>query len=121
MIRIYSKNATPPEQMFFDLNGDDYTIVNDENEEFEFALDWVDKKCKKLCFQIWHNHENQEKLYRSWLQAPDVYVVTNTYGPLQNHPRVLRTDFLFNRTRAYYQQYSLSHYQLVLKARYEDN
>ena len=60
MIRIYSKNATPPEQMFFDLNGDDYAIVNDENEEFEFALDRVDKKCKMLCFQIWHNHENQE-------------------------------------------------------------
>ena len=106
MIRIYSKNATPPEQMFFDLNGDDYAIVNDENEEFEFALDRVDKKCKILCFQIWHNHENQEKLYRSWLQAPDVYIVTNTCGPLQNHPRVLRTDFLFNRTRAYYQKYS---------------
>ena len=106
IIRIYSKIASPPEQMFFDLNGDDYTIVNDENEEFEFALDRVDKKCKILCFQIWNNHENQEKLYRSWLQAPDVYIVTNTHNPKQNHPRVLRADFLFNRTRAYYQQYS---------------
>ena len=106
MIRIYSKIASPPEQMFFDLNGDDYVIVNDENEEFEFSMDRIDKKCKMLGFQIWHNHENQEKLYRSWLQDPDVYIVTNTYNPMQNHPRVLRTDFLFNRTRAYYQQYS---------------
>ena len=106
MIRIYSKIASPPEQMFFDLNGDDYTIVNDQNEEFEFSLGWIDKPCKKLCFEIWHNLENQENCFHTQLEDPNVYIVTNTYNQQnKNHPRILRANFLFNRTRAYYQQH----------------
>lgn len=106
MIKIYSKWKTIEEEMFLDLNGfPPYTVVNDINEDFDFSIGWVDKKnCKKLIFGIWHNSENQEDSFDDWLEDPDVYIITNTYSS-KTHPRIFRSDFLMDRTRAYYQQY----------------
>ena len=120
MLRIYNqpppasfkdkrpKFGTDP-RMFFEMNGDSYTFVDDVDNDFDFSIVWVDKNCKKLILQIWHNQENQLDLITPWLEDDNVYIITNAYNPsLVNNSRIFHIDFLFNRTRAYYQQFPFS-------------
>jgi hypothetical protein len=105
MLRIYIDGETYNDhRMFFDMNGDDYDIVNEY--PFDFSIGWVNGDNKKLSTTLFHNVENQSSDFGNWLEDDNVYILTNVYDPTYvNNPRVIYTDFLFNRTKAYYQRF----------------
>jgi len=88
-------------RMFFDLNAQPYCMVANGNSDF--AL-WPKRANKILHLDLWHNIDNQFDRINDLLKRPNVWVVANVYGDFQ-HERYCAVDFLFNRTRAYYQQY----------------
>ena len=91
-------------RMFFDLNAQPYCMV--ANGHCDFAL--APRQAHKvLHLDIWHNIDHQFDRIKDLLRDPNTWVIANVYGDFE-HPRYRSVDFLFNRTRAYYQQYPWS-------------
>jgi hypothetical protein len=87
--------------MFFDLNADSYQMISNGNCDFALYPKQADKI---LYLDLWHNQDHQFDRIKDLLETPNIWVISNVYGSFQ-HPRYRAVDFLFNRTKAYYQQY----------------
>lgn len=107
MLKIYYQHtkANVDPRMFLDINGNDYRIISDNYQGCDFALVPTQAPVKKLCLDIWHNHENQIDRIKTLLEDPKIWVVSNAFGDKFEHPRYCYVDFLFNRTKAYYTQF----------------
>ena len=99
--------------MWFDLNDDDYEIVNSNSPNMP---DWVDIEVRsptpnpclrvqsrqKLDLCVWDNYENQ--MWSLLNEKPqDGVIITNIQDPTMHSDRIVFNDFLFNRTKAYYE------------------
>jgi len=91
-------------RMFFDLNAQSYHMVANGDCDFALYPRYADKI---LHLDLWHNVDHQFDRINDLLKDSDTWVIANVYGDFQ-HPRYRAVDFLFNRTRAYYQQYPWS-------------
>jgi hypothetical protein len=102
--------------MFLDINAQSYKIhypCNNELEEYDISIDppppgnYASVKFKvHLQLDIWDNFENQ-----GWTHTqtnPNTCVITNAWDPNYTSDKVIYNDFLFNRTKAYYQNYAFS-------------
>ncbi len=87
-------------RMFFDLNAQPYEIVNND---FDFSIAPIESS-KTLYLEIWHNSNDQIDRIKNLLKNPNAWVISNVYSDFQ-HERHCTVDFLFNRTKSYYQQY----------------
>lgn len=105
MFRIY-KEPEPHynSNMFFDLNGDDFIVTDKEvdihikghDDTFNHSI----KSKIKMLVEIFHNYNNQNF---SFLEKDlNCYYLTNAVDLTINDSRIIFTDFLFNRTKAYY-------------------
>jgi hypothetical protein len=103
--------------MFLDINAQPYKIYyscNNELEQYDISIDppppgnYASVKFKvHLQLDIWDNFENQ-----SWANANnsqrEMYVISNAWDQNYISNNVIYNDFLFNRTKAYYQGYTFS-------------
>ena len=58
-----------------------------------------------LSLDIFHNYENQGKVLTSKANDHSDIIITNVVDPRIQHKNIVFSDFLFNRTKAYYSQY----------------
>lgn len=102
-----SHRANPHVNMFFDLNNNDYEFVNSDHPTIDIVIDPstntnISAKIY-VVFDLFHNYENQigNKLWpKKW------YQITNGINKKSYvSQQVISVDFLFNRTKAYYQNY----------------
>lgn len=103
-LSIYCKNQREhfSLSMFFDLNGQDYKIIDSKDDKIIIS-DGVNKVNVEL--DIFHNVENQDQAY---IDNSKTYI-TNTISNYRNR-NVIFNDFLFNRTKAYYSQFPFRPY-----------
>jgi hypothetical protein len=99
--------------MWFDLNGDEYDIVNSndpvipDSVDIEVRSPTPDPRLQissriKLDLCVWDNYENQ--MWSLLNEKPqDGIIITNTQDPTMTSDRIVFNDFLFNRTKAYYE------------------
>jgi len=96
-------------RMFLDINGHDYHISVEWDKTCDFVLGPSQAPLPRLILDIWHNHENQiDKINGLLCEDPDLWIISNAWHPSWRHERFYHIDFLFNRTRAYYQQFPFS-------------
>ena len=102
-------------RMFFELNGTDYTEVDDDADIAVFTLinDYskqvdilVNKSKIYISMEIWNVYEDQytDEHWHEWLKQPNTYIISNSFSKL-DPDRVIYVDFLFNRTKAYYEKF----------------
>jgi hypothetical protein len=104
--------ATIDNRMWFDLNGDDYTFVD---QDYDGTIDFFilgDRRSsvqldyrKRLKFAIWHGFED---FVKEQCDRRDCWVITNGWDSTIDNKHIIFNDFLFNRTKAYYSQYPFS-------------
>lgn len=111
MINIHDcewySNPSIDSRMFLDMNGTKYRMVDDVNDA-DITIGWCDRDVPHVILNIWHNFENQghTENWQHWLQDPNVYVVTNVVDDYAvDSGRVFCLDFLFNRTKSYYDNF----------------
>jgi hypothetical protein len=104
-------------RMFFDLNGDDYTITTNENDivDINVRSQWHSynfndnvKSKTKLDLCIFFSNENLARDTIEECKNNGLYYIINQYDLNRQHSRVLYHDFLFNRTKAYYTNFKFS-------------
>jgi hypothetical protein len=96
-------------KMFFDLNDDNYEFVsNRDHPAIDIAIDTplnTDITAKiHLKIDIFHSFENQIVNITHWPKNR-YHVVTGINKKSYVSQQVLSVDFIFNRTKAYYQNY----------------
>jgi len=101
--------------MWFDLNGDEYRVWNNNSQDrpaqFDIEIpspspDPSISVASGLCMDllIWDNYENQ--MWSLLNERPQTeIIVSNIVDDTLESDRVIYNDFLFNRTKAYYQNY----------------
>jgi hypothetical protein len=102
--------------MFLDINGQEYTLYHRENNvllNYDIAIDTPTDTYPEVNYKIflqldiWDNFENQ-----GWANANnsrrDMYAISNAWDPNYESDKIIYNDFLFNRTKAYYQNYAFS-------------
>jgi hypothetical protein len=102
--------------MFLDINGQEYTLYHQENNvllNYDIAIDDPTDTHPEVNYKIflqldiWNNFENQ-----GWANANNsrrgMYVISNAWDPNYVSDKIIYNDFLFNRTKAYYQDYTFS-------------
>jgi len=123
MIRILDtvdKGYQPYVEMWVDLNFDQYDLCRDPTAgPFDIVLwhwsnnrycDIVKYDAKiKLVIDVFHGSEDKVKGHISTMSDLSQpfehdYVVIECLDPTISHPKLLFSDFLFNRTKAYYSQ-----------------
>ena len=97
---------------WFDLNGDAYRLVGfDYTGPIDFCCNLRATATLRarsramLDLAVFHNYENQGAALVSKIQDTGCVVITNIIDPQMQHENVVFSDFLFNRTKAYYSQY----------------
>lgn len=118
MITIFrdteSSNDLSP--MFFDINGYNYHLYYRKNNvlsEYDIVLDvpnitYPTVKYKIfLQLDIFDNFENQG-FANANNSRKEMYVISNAWDSNYISDKVIYNDFLFNRTKAYYQNYTFS-------------
>ena len=98
---------------WFDLNGDPYRLVGfDHAGPIDFCctlrapVSIRNRSQVMLDLAVFHNYENQGKELK--LKVHDnsgLVIITNLVDPRVQHKNIVFSDFLFNRTKAYYSQY----------------
>jgi len=110
----YNGKTTVHLSNFFDINGQDYSLVNyqtmKKSDTADYSVFWnEDKRIEKiLLLMIWHNYDNQIQDMIPWLQDPRVHIITNAIDESVSHNRLHFCDYLFNRTKAYHQGFEFS-------------
>jgi hypothetical protein len=97
-------------RLFFDINNSNYQIVNDLSTPVDFFVDCNSVVSGKvLDLDIFHNYENQlDYIQKKLAKYQNHYVITNAFNDEYFvHDTLINIDFLFNRTKAYYEQYPL--------------
>jgi hypothetical protein len=105
------KNRFP--ESFFDLNGDDYDIFYDEpiDDIDIYIITSLENNTKhssikrkiNVQIEVFNNCENQNvELNRPHSEN---LVIVNSIDKTTNNPKFIFSDFLFNRTKAYYQDF----------------
>lgn len=110
-------------RMFFDINGDPYRFVENDNEgpvDILLTYSWSRSKETKELIQrydhkisleldLWHGFDNMIPFLDNVGYSDRRYVLTvSTYDPTVNNPNIIGYDFSFNRLKAYYSQFPFS-------------
>ena len=119
----YTRLKMPLGATWFDLNGTSYRLVGFSNSgPVDFSIhrnsESVYRDAVVLCLEIFHNYENQGSDLLAMLDKHDCRIITNAIDPRVNNKNIVFSDFLFNRTKAYYSQYPM---QLNTKAWYYED
>jgi hypothetical protein len=101
---------------FLDINGQEYTLYHRKNNvllNYDIAINTPTNTYPEVNYKIflqldiWDNFENQ-----GWATANnsrrEMYVISNAWDPNYTNDKIIYNDFLFNRTKAYYQDYNFS-------------
>ena len=95
--------------MFFDLNNDDYEFVNNpDHPAIDISIDKTgpnpDISAKiYLTLDLFHSYENQITI--DSLPKNCYHIVTGVNNKSHISKQIIGVDFIFNRTKAYYQHY----------------
>ena len=95
--------------MFFDLNNDDYEFVNNpDHPAIDISIDNTgpnpDISAKiYLTLDLFHSYENQITI--DSLPKNCYHIVTGVNNKSHISKQIIGVDFIFNRTKAYYQHY----------------
>jgi hypothetical protein len=66
----------------------------------------INKSTKEIILDIWHNWEYQlDGIADALDRNPNLFFVTNARDPYVQHPQLIFVDWLFNRGKAYYEQW----------------
>jgi hypothetical protein len=98
----------PDPRNFFDINNhNNYKIVDHKYQgHIDFLLNyWAPESHRMLHTEVFHNYEDQVQEYLGWIEDDRVWVITNAVDRNISHPRILFSDYLFNRTKAYHSNY----------------
>jgi len=113
-------SSTRDLKMFFDLNNpNDYTVTNDishptidiavcEFNDFFGGVVINNVKAKLyIMLDIFHNFEDQiSRCIDTLKDLPDnFFIISNTISTTEASNKIIHNDFLFNRTKAYYNNY----------------
>lgn len=105
---------------FLDINGQDYQLYHNGNNllpEYDITVDPPPPgqySCVKyrahLQLDLWDNYENQgwRNEHQLKILDPEMYIISNAWDPCHINPQIIYNDFLFNRTKAYYEHYEFS-------------
>lgn len=119
-LQVFSLPDGNDPKMFFDLNGQEYEMHVDPNKRTSYDIVVLGgptipnpiPNCKMaLELQIWHNYENQSLFgtnhpLTASRSSSNTVILTNAIDPIIDGANwVIYNDFLFNRTKAYYQNY----------------
>ena len=97
---------------WFDLNGTSYHLVGSSYKgPVDFSMhrssESIHPDAVKLSVDVFHNYENQGLDLLSTLDKCNCQIITNVIDPRVNNKNIVFSDFLFNRTKAYYSQYPM--------------
>ena len=107
---------------WFELNGSAYQVVGFEHRgQIDFCC-YPSAILRNhghvmLSLDVFHNYENQGKELISKANDSSDIILTNVVDPRIHHKNIVFSDFLFNRTKAYYSQYP---FNIDIKAWYHD-
>ena len=104
------RNSIWRNSIWFELNDSSYRMVGFEHRgQIDFCCNPSEilrtQHHTMLSLDIFHNYENQGKVLTSKANDHSDIIITNVVDPRIQHKNIVFSDFLFNRTKAYYSQY----------------
>jgi hypothetical protein len=97
---------------FLDINNPrDYVLFGtDYNGPADFILDWTEDQNFQhiLIMALFHGQEDETLNFLKWVEDDRVIVLTTSIDYEIQHNRIIFTDYMFNRTKAYHQGYQFS-------------
>ena len=113
LLRSTGKDAeTVDSGNFFDINNaNEYCWVDGQDPNtVDLSLHWIaDRRIKNiLIVPVFHMYENQALEIPKWLEDERVKVIANFWDPNVLHARFYFCDYLWNRQKAYAENYPFS-------------